>query len=56
MGQSGADVAHVILQAATDAAPHLRYQTSDLSRILAGRKLADVTGDSIRELTGARLP
>jgi NAD(P)-dependent dehydrogenase (short-subunit alcohol dehydrogenase family) len=55
IGQSGADVGRVIVEVATTAAPHLRYQTSDLIRGLVGRKYVDPTGDSILAMTGARL-
>lgn len=55
-GQSGDDVGKVILEAATADVPHLRYTTSDLSQALAARKYVDPTGDSIVEMTGARLP
>ena len=54
-GQSGDDVARVILEAATAQAPHLRYLTSDAVRSLAGLKYADLTGDRVLELTGSRL-
>jgi NAD(P)-dependent dehydrogenase (short-subunit alcohol dehydrogenase family) len=55
-GQTGDDIAAVIVEAATAAAPHLRYLTSDMIRGLASRKYVDTTGDSIVALTGARLP
>jgi NAD(P)-dependent dehydrogenase (short-subunit alcohol dehydrogenase family) len=55
MAQSGADVARVMVEAATAAQPHLRYVTSDLVRTIAGRKYVDLTGDSIVAMTGARL-
>jgi NAD(P)-dependent dehydrogenase (short-subunit alcohol dehydrogenase family) len=45
--QTGDDVARTILEAATAKSPHLRYQTSEVSRQIAGRKLVDPTGDSI---------
>lgn len=48
--QTGDDVAQTILTAATDAAPHLRYQTSEFSRAHAGRKLVDPTGDEYLNL------
>jgi NAD(P)-dependent dehydrogenase (short-subunit alcohol dehydrogenase family) len=54
-GQSGDDVAKVILEAATAATPHLRYPTSDAVRALAARKYVDPTGDSLAALTGGRL-
>jgi NAD(P)-dependent dehydrogenase (short-subunit alcohol dehydrogenase family) len=55
VGQSGAEVAAVMVAVATADAPHLRYQTSDLVRGIAGRKYVDLTGDSIVAMTGARL-
>ena len=36
--------------AATDAKPHLRYQTSELARGLASRKLVDPSGDAYVEM------
>ena len=48
--QTSDDVAQTILAAATDAKPHLRYQTSELARALAGRKLVDPTGDAALEM------
>ena len=56
IGQTGADVAQVIVQAACAENPHLRYTTSDIVRSIAARKLVDVTGDSVVALSGARLP
>lgn len=55
MAQTGADVARVMVEAATAAQPHLRYVTSDMVRAIAGRKYVDLTGDSIVAMTGARL-
>ncbi len=55
MAQTGADVARVMVEAATAGKPHLRYVTSDLVRGIAGRKYVDLTGDSIVAMTGARL-
>jgi NAD(P)-dependent dehydrogenase (short-subunit alcohol dehydrogenase family) len=54
-GQVGDDIAAVIVKAATDDPPHLRYQTSATSRQVATTKFADPDGDSVLELTGARL-
>jgi NAD(P)-dependent dehydrogenase (short-subunit alcohol dehydrogenase family) len=56
MGQTGDDIAAVILEAATAEKPHLRYLTSDTMRGVAGRKYVDTTGDSIVVLSGSRLP
>lgn len=55
MGQVGADVARVIVDAATADVPHLRYVTSDMVRALVSRKYVDPTGDSIIAMTGSRL-
>ncbi len=54
-GQTGDDVAVVIIKAATDDPPHLRYQTSPVSHGVAKVKFADTDGDSVLEMTGARL-
>ena len=55
MGQTGADVAAVIVDIAAAEQPHLRYQASDMVRGLAGRKYVDTTGDSVIAMTGMRL-
>jgi NAD(P)-dependent dehydrogenase (short-subunit alcohol dehydrogenase family) len=55
LGQSGDDVARVILEAATAEAPHFRYVTSEFVRGLAAQKFVDPTGDSILAIFGARL-
>lgn len=55
-GQTSDDIAKVIVEAATADKPHLRYQTSDISRALARAKFADPDGDSLVALSGARLP
>lgn len=55
MGQVGADVARVIVDAATADVPHLRYVTSDMVRAIVSRKYVDPTGDSIIAMTGSRL-
>jgi NAD(P)-dependent dehydrogenase (short-subunit alcohol dehydrogenase family) len=55
-GQTGDDIAAVILEAATAESPQLRYLTSDMIRGIAARKYVDTTGDSIVAMTGARLP
>jgi NAD(P)-dependent dehydrogenase (short-subunit alcohol dehydrogenase family) len=55
-GQTGDDIATVILEAAMAESPHLRYLTSDMIRGIATRKYVDTTGDSIVAMTGARLP
>ena len=55
VGQTGADVARVIVEAATAEHPHLRYTTSDLARTIVSRKYVDPTGDSVLALNGSRL-
>ena len=55
VGQTGDDIAAVIVTAATEASPSLRYVTSDLMKGIAGRKYVDITGNSIIALTGAQL-
>ena len=55
-GQTGDDIAAVIVEAAIAETPHLRYLTSELIRGIALRKYVDTTGDSIVAMTGARLP
>jgi NAD(P)-dependent dehydrogenase (short-subunit alcohol dehydrogenase family) len=54
-GQTGDDIAAVILEAAIAESPHLRYLTSDMIRGVAARKYVDTTGDTIVAMTGARL-
>ncbi len=56
VGQTPTEIGQVIVEAATTATPHLRYQTSDLIRAVVARKYVDPTGDSVVALTGARLP
>jgi hypothetical protein len=46
-GQTGDDVARTILEAATEDAPHLRYQTSEFARAAVAQVRVDPTGDSI---------
>ena len=53
--QTGADIARVILEAATAAEPHFRYATSELVKGLVSRKYTDLTGDAIVAMTGSRL-
>ncbi len=55
-GQTGDDIAAVVLEAATAQSPHLRYLTSELIRGIAARKYVDTTGDSILAASVARLP
>jgi len=53
--QSAADVAAVILGITREHAPVLRYQSSNFTRRLVGRKLTDVTGEAVIALTSAWL-
>jgi NAD(P)-dependent dehydrogenase (short-subunit alcohol dehydrogenase family) len=55
VGQTGDDVAKVIVEAATAEAPQLRYPTSEVVRGLVGRKYVDATGASALALSGGRL-
>lgn len=55
-GQTGDDVAEVIVKAATDDEPHFRYQTSAVARAVAKAKFADPDGDLPLEFGGRRLP
>lgn len=54
-GQTGADIAEVILEAATTEKPHFRYITSDFARQLVAPKVVDPTGDSVVDAFAARL-
>jgi hypothetical protein len=51
-GQSAESVADVICEMVADPSPALRYQSSEDSRAIAGRKLVDPTGRSILAGTG----
>jgi NAD(P)-dependent dehydrogenase (short-subunit alcohol dehydrogenase family) len=54
-GQTGDDIAGVIVEAAMAEAPHFRYLTSEIIRSIASRKYVDTTGDSVIAMTSARL-
>lgn len=54
-GQTPEAVAAVVVRAATDAEPHLRYPTSELMAGIIGQKYVDPTGDSVVALTSTRL-
>jgi NAD(P)-dependent dehydrogenase (short-subunit alcohol dehydrogenase family) len=54
-GETAEGVAAVILEAVSSAAPRLRYQSSPAASAMAGRKIIDVTGDSIVKATRALL-
>src|SRR5207244_5542894 len=47
VGQTGDDVAAVIVEAATAESPHLRYVPSEVVRGLVARKYVDPTGDTV---------
>ncbi|WP_034341979.1 SDR family oxidoreductase [Deinococcus misasensis] len=55
LGQTGADVAQVILEAIQAEKPHLRYQTSGNIQHLTSLKYVDPTGDSVLQITSGRL-
>jgi NAD(P)-dependent dehydrogenase (short-subunit alcohol dehydrogenase family) len=54
-GQSGQDIADIILAAAQEGKPHLRYVTSDFARQMVSPKIVDLTGDNVVEAFAARL-
>ena len=55
MGQTGDDIAAVIVRAATEGTPHLRYATSELMQGIISRKYVDPTGDSVVAMTASRI-
>ncbi|QUD88252.1 SDR family oxidoreductase [Phenylobacterium montanum] len=54
-GQTGDDIAEIILKIAQDPAPKLRNITSDFAAGFVGCKLKDMTGEATLAVTGARL-
>ena len=54
-GQTGADIAAIILEAATADQPHFRYVTSEFARQIVKPKVVDYSGDSVVEAFAARL-
>jgi len=54
-GQSGDDVAKLVVAIASEPRPHLRYATSEFALGLIRQKYVDPSGDSVLELFGARL-
>ncbi len=54
-GQTGADIAAIILEAATAHQPHFRYVTSEFARQIVKPKVVDYSGDSVVEAFAARL-
>ena len=54
-GQTGADVARVILEVIEAEAPKLRYTTSPYAAELCARKLVDPSGEELVELFSGRL-
>lgn len=54
-GQSGDDIAQIIVEVAQAKAPHLRYVTSDFARQVVKPKVVDYSGDSVVEAFAARM-
>lgn len=54
-GQTAEEVAAVVVEAATAARPHLRYQSSPGATAMAARKIVDPTGDSVLAATSGLL-
>jgi NAD(P)-dependent dehydrogenase (short-subunit alcohol dehydrogenase family) len=54
-GQTGADIAAIILEAARAPAPRFRYVTSDFARGTAALKGSDFLGDGVVDAFAARL-
>lgn len=54
-GQTGDDVAAVILEAATAANPDFRYITSAFAKQIVGPKVVDPTGNNVIEVFAVRL-
>jgi short-subunit dehydrogenase len=50
--QNPAEVAQVLVQAATEENPRFRYQTSPSSQAFAGLKLSDLDGSKVQGMTG----
>ena len=55
IGQTGADIGKVVVDAATRATPPFRIPTSEVIAGLIQRKYVDSSGDSVLALTGSRL-
>jgi len=54
-GQTGAEIAAIILDAANADRPHFRYVTSPFARAVVKPKVVDYTGDSVVDAFAARL-
>ena len=54
-GQTGDDIARIVLAAAQAETPHFRYITSEFARQVVKPKVVDTTGDSVIEAFAARL-
>ena len=54
-GQTGDDIARIILTAAQAEKPHFRYITSDFAKQIVKPKVAEYTGDAVVEAFAARL-
>ena len=55
LGQTGEDIAKVIVQAATTETPHFRYGTSEMVQAMVKQKYVDPTGDSVVAMAASRL-
>ena len=54
-GQSGEDIARIILEALTSPAPKFRYTTSDYAEGIAKMKYTDTSGENVVQLFQSRL-
>ena len=54
-GQTGADIADIIVEAATTASPDFRYVTSEFARGIVAPKVVDYSGNGVVEAFAARL-
>jgi hypothetical protein len=54
-GQTGDDIAAIIVEAATAEQPHFRYITSEFAKQIVKPKVAEYTGDAVVEAFAARL-
>ena len=54
-GQTGADIADIIVEAATTPSPDFRYVTSEFARGIVAPKVVDYSGNGVVEAFAARL-
>ena len=54
-GQSGADIAAIILDVARAESPNFRYVTSEFARTIVQPKVVDYTGNNVVDAFAARL-